>query len=347
MTSIEKLDKNFEVKALVEGSLVFFNCLEPPFRVHGLMSTPEGFIRLPSDTADKVNLKVSILARSTAGGRVRFRTDSPQIAIRAKMKNVARMPHFAITGTAGFDLYEGNTYRGTFVPPYDVQDGYESTQYVYGSAMREYTIHFPLYSEVVSLEIGLCDGSSLLPARDYRTQLPVVFYGSSITQGGCASRPGNSYDNIISRDLDCDHVNLGFSGGALGEDAMARYIAGLSMSALVYDYDHNAPSPEYLADTHGKMFRTIRAENPLLPVVMITRPQPNPSRDDYLRRAVVMSTYLDALKAGDENVYFVDGTMLLHQFGGDSGTVDACHPNDLGFMCMAKGIGTVLARILS
>ena len=78
--------------------------------------------------------------------------------------------------------------------------------------MREYTIHFPLYSEVVSLEIGLCDGSSLLPARDYRTQLPVVFYGSSITQGGCASRPGNSYDNIISRDLDCDHVNLGFSG---------------------------------------------------------------------------------------------------------------------------------------
>lgn len=346
MSSIEKIDKNFEVKTTIEDSLIFRNCLEAPFRIYGLLSGEDGFYRMPAETAEATNESVANLFRNTAGGRLRFRTDSPKIAIRAKLKNIGRMPHFPLTGTAGFDLYEGKNYCNTFVPPYDVADGYESTASFSEAREREFTIHFPLYSDVISLEIGLCKGASLGPSGDYAPLLPVVYYGSSITQGGCASRPGNCYENIITRTLNCDHVNLGFSGGARGEQIIADYIAGLSMSALVYDYDHNAPDVEYLKNTHGKMFQTIRSRNPLLPIVLVSRPQPNPQKDDYDRRQVIMTTYQDARKAGDENIYFIDGSMMLHWFGGDSGTVDACHPNDLGFMCMAKAIGTVLEKIL-
>lgn len=345
MNSIDKIDKNFEVKTIIEDALNFFSSLDAPFRIHGLISTEKGFARMPEDKAAAVSEGVFRLFRSTAGGRLRFRTDSPKVAIRARMANIGKMPHFALSGSAGFDLYEGCTYRGTFMPPFDITDGYESMIWLPGIKERELTIHFPLYSDVLSLEIGLCDGASLLPAADYAHPLPVVYYGSSITQGGCASRPGNCYENIISRRLDCDHVNLGFSGSAQGEDTMADYIAGLPMSIFIYDYDYNAPNVKHLQDTHQPMFRRIRERNPLLPVVMISRPQPNPTAEELLRRDIIRATCQEALSAGDENVYFIDGSQMLHQFGGDSGTVDACHPNDLGFMCMAKSIGDVIEQI--
>lgn len=347
MSSIDQIDKNFEVKTVIEDVLNFFNSLDTPFRIHGLLSTEKGFMRMPTETAMAVNEGVAGLFRNTAGGRLRFCTNSSKVAIRAKMANIGKMPHFALSGSAGFDLYEGSIYRGTFVPPFDIEDGYESMITLPGTAERELTVHFPLYSDVISLEIGLCGGATLSPAPDYSRKLPIVYYGSSITQGGCASRPGNCYENIISRWLDCDHVNLGFSGSAMGEDVMADYIANLPMSIFVYDYDHNAPSVEHLRNTHGPMFRRIRRKNPLLPIVMVSRPQPNPTAEELLRRDIIRSTYEEALAAGDRNVYFIDGTAMLRQFGGDSGTVDNCHPNDLGFMCMAKSIGSVVEEILN
>lgn len=362
MNSIDQIDKNFEVKSIVEDKLLFFSSLDAPFRIHGLIPTEKGFVRMPEETAKAVNEGVAILFRNTAGGRLRFRTNSPKIAIRAKMANIGKMPHFALSGSAGFDLYESSpcnggpgqddrcrdyVYRGTFMPPFDIKDGYESMITLLGIKERDLTIHFPLYSDVLALEIGLCEGASLLPAADYAYDLPIVYYGSSITQGGCASRPGNCYENVISRTLNCDHINLGFSGSARGEAVMADYIADLPMSLFVYDYDHNAPSVQHLRDTHQPMFRRIREKNPCLPVIMVSRPQPNPTGEELLRRDIIRATYEEALASGDKNVYFIDGTRILHRFGGDSGTVDTCHPNDLGFLCMAKAIGEVAEQILN
>lgn len=346
MRSIEQLDKNFEVKTAIEESLFFTNCLKAPFQVCGLISTQDGFVRMPSAAALHINSNIAALHKNTAGGRLRFRTNSPDIAIRAKMAAISKMPHFPLTGTAGFDLYEDNIYRGTFIPPYDMEDGYESIIHLYSQYEREILIHFPLYSDVISLEIGLCQQASLLPPIPYCAKPPVVYYGSSITQGGCASRPGNSYENILSRALNIDHINLGFSGGAKGEEAMAEYISGLSMSAFVYDYDHNAPNIQHLRDTHPNMFSIIRAAKPLLPVIMLSRPQPNPSGEEKLRRSIILNTWQNAVVSGDKNVYFIDGSMMLHAFGGDCGTVDAIHPNDLGFMCMAKFLEPILQKIL-
>ena len=188
-------------------------------------------------------------------------------------------------------------------------------------------------------------GAALLPAEGYRYACPVVYYGSSITQGGCASRPGNAYPAILSRMLDCDFVNLGFSGNAKGEAEMADYIAGLPMSVFVYDYDHNADTSR-LQRTHARMFGIIRERQPQLPVIMLSRPQPYLDEGERARRRIIEETFQSALRAGDKNVYFIDGSSLLHRFGGDSGTVDRCHPNDLGFMCMADGIRETLQRAL-
>ena len=343
---IERIDKNFATAKPEHARTVFHDVREAPFRVCGLTRDDRGYCRMAPETAAAVSDSVAWLNKHTAGGRVRFRTDADRVGLRASMRDVTAMPHFALTGSAGFDLYADGVYRGTFVPPMDLKDGYQAEVQLAPGGMREITVHFPLYSGVTRLELGLPEGSALEPARDYEITAPVVYYGSSITQGGCASRPGNAYESILSRLLSCDHVNLGFSGSAKGETRMAEYIAGLEMSAFVLDYDHNAPTPEHLERTHEAFFRIIREARPDLPVFLLSRPQPVPNEEELLRRDIVRRTWETAVRSGDRNVYFLDGTAMLRAFGGDSGTVDGCHPNDLGFYCMAQALLPGLARAL-
>ena len=184
----------------------------------------------------------------------------------------------------------------------------------------------------------------------YRNFKPVVIYGSSIVHGTAASRPGLIYPSIISRDLNIDVYNLGFSGQAKGEEPLARWMATLPMSVFVSDYDHNAPTVEHLEQTHHRLYRIVREKNPDLPYVMITRPNywtTRRGREDVMRRRdVVMASYLKARAAGDRNVYFIDGLdfwVAPHTY---EFSVDSVHPNDAGFIRMADSIGTVLRHIL-
>ncbi|HBL40851.1 MAG TPA: hypothetical protein DDY98_04480, partial [Ruminococcaceae bacterium] len=167
---------------------------------------------------------------------------------------------------------------------------------------------------------------------------PMVYYGSSITQGGCASRPGNTYQAMVCRALNCDFLNLGFSGSARAEDTVSDYIARLNMSVFVFDYDHNAPSADYLAETHEKMFLRFRKEQPNTPVIFMCRPQPNPNEDDLLRLKIIETTYENAKQNGDQKVYLLNMHRATAAFCGDCATVDGCHPNDLGFMAMANAV---------
>ena len=343
---IETIDKNFSQTVPGDGGTVFFDVSSPPFTVHGLMRDETGYYRLPHRIAEQTNTGVAALNLHTAGGRVRFCTDADRIVLRAAMRSVAKMPHFALTGSAGFDLYADGVYRGTFVPPMDLETGYTAALDLGKGGLREITVHFPLYSGVTKLELGFPAGSRLTPAAPYATPLPVVYYGSSITQGGCASRPGNAYQNVLSRLLKCDHLNLGFSGSALGEARMADYIAGLAMSAFVLDYDHNAPTPTHLRQTHAAFFAAVRERNPTLPVLLLSRPQPNPNDEELERREIIRHTWETAARNGDEHVFFIDGADMLRLFGGDGGTVDNCHPNDLGFACMAQALLPVLKAVL-
>lgn len=350
MSNISKTDKNFKVATNIGKSDVsFFDVLDAPFKIYGVFFKDGFFRRLHEDIAKSVSENVRVLHTHTAGGRVRFKTDSPYVAISAKLGEIGRMPHFALSGSAGFDLYVKENgkdrYVNSFIPPYNMKDGYEGViNFIEGSQMRELTVNFPLYSEVKELYVGIASGSQLLSADGYEKMLPVVYYGSSITQGGCASRPGNAYQAIISRRFNIDFVNLGFSGSAKGEEPIAKYVSGLDMSLFVYDYDHNAPNVPHLEATHEKMFNMVRGAHPDIPIIMLTRPKIYLNEDEKGRLETVKRTYENALARGDKNVYFISGAELM-KYTENDGSVDNCHPNDLGFYSMARVLGDLMEKI--
>lgn len=346
---IEDIDKNLKPQGLPEGvELQYFDVREEPLKVFGLMYEDDSFCRMPDAVAKATSQGVYALHEHCAGGRVTFATDSKYVAIICHVRSIGKMPHFSTIGSAGFDLYEGNVFRCSFFPPYDYNDGY-SASYAFtdNSKLRNLLINFPLYTAVESLYIGIEKGASLKAYNPYRDLPPIVYYGSSITQGGCASRPGNAYQAKISRELSVDHINLGFSGNAKGEDVMAEYIASLPMSALVMDYDHNAPSAQHLKDTHERFYRIIREKNPDLPIVFATAPDFHHRPEVYApRRAVIMENYVRLCAEGDKNLYFVDGASFYQNTDYAYCTVDGCHPNDCGFYHMALAFLPTLRKIL-
>ena len=348
MSNISSIDKNFKVETkLTESDIRFYDVKSEPFKIYCIFFENGRFRRMPENVTKSISAGVWSLHSRTAGGRVRFKTDSEYVAISVKMPEIGKMPHFALTGSAGFDLYTGSEkprYFMSFPPPFEIHDGYESVIHFGSSEMREITINFPLYSSVESLYIGLCESARVLEPAPYKIEKPIVYYGSSITQGGCASRPGSAYQGFISRRFNADFVNLGFSGNAKGEIGMAEYIRDLEMSLFVYDYDHNAPDIEHLERTHERMFKIIREKHPDLPVVMMSRPR-SYTEEEKQRVDVVRKTYQNALDSGDKNVYFIVGTDLVKDTQNEW-SVDSVHPTDLGFACMAKVLGDLIEKIL-
>jgi len=340
------IDPNLVVPTkLDKADICFHNVLEEPFSIHGVFYEDGKFRRLPESVAETVSPGVLRLHGHTTGGRVRFRTDSPYIAVSVRFGAISLYSHMSTVGSAGLDLYLESEKRciKSFLPPRDVAGHFESVIDLTLTGVQEYVIDLPLYAEVVSLHIGLAEGAQLLPPKMLPSHKKVVFYGSSITHGACASRPGNSYAAMVSRRFGFDYVNLGFSGNAKAETAIADYIAGLDMDVFVYDYDHNAPNPKYLAETHEKMFRTVRAAHPDIPIVMMGRPKYYVNKDTAQRMEVIRTTYENAKAAGDDKVFFITGPELMALCGED-GLIDACHPNDLGFASMAKALGDLFER---
>ncbi len=356
--SISEIDKNLAVETVCDLPLVFRNALDEPFSVHGLCNPYDGtpYHRIPQEVADATNEGVRWLNLHTSGGRVRFKTTSPHLAVRVKLSGVGLMPHMTLVGTAGLDVYLGfaGEYRyyascmteggNDAAIKMTENRGYTNMVWLPVEGMKDVLLNLPLYGGIEELWIGLSPDAAVEPAAPYRDLPPTVYYGSSITQGGCASRPGNNYPNILSRKFGVDFRNLGFSGSARGEQAISDYIASQPMSAFVYAYDHNAPTVEHLAATHEPMYLNIRATHPDIPVIFITRPGIRYNPDEVARREVVKATYARAKSRG-ENVYFVDGEQIFAIFGGDGGSVDGCHPNDLGFACVAAALEPIFKEI--
>lgn len=359
MESYIELDKNMLVNETVgDVEITWHDVHEAPFSLHGFFEPKKGevFCRLPADVAEATSLGVDRLSRESAGGRVRFSTNSPYIAIRAKYRAVGRSPHLTLVSSAGFDLYVDGEFGSYLVKefrmPYKMVEGYEQIIKHGCKSMRSYTINFPVHAAVESLEVGIAPDARLGQARSYRDVKPIVFYGSSIVHGTAATRPGTAYPAMISRELNVDYINLGFSGSALGEPVLAKYMATLPMSVFVCDYDHNAPDVAYLEETHYPLYEVIREKNPDVPYIMITRPHGPMHRTKAFRgalafRDVIMASYLKARGTGDENVYFIDGMSFFATAAHQTDCqVDGLHPNDAGFMRMADGIGFVIRQIL-
>ena len=352
MRKILETDSTFdlETKLGIDG-IKFLDIENPIFKIYGVKQENGVYRRMPEAVARTVSEGVHSLHANCAGGRVRFKTDSRYIAINAQYVTVHKSPRFPLSGSAGFDMYitdevDGKeTYYDTFLPPLDFDDCYESVLSFKEKKTRQITINFPTFSSVKKLYIGLDEESYIEEAQDYKISTPIVYYGSSITQGCGVCRPGNIYQARISREFDADYVNLGFGGNCKGEQAMADYIKNLDMSVFVYDYDHNTPNVEHLENTHEKFFNIIRKAQPQLPIIMMSAPVFFPDSNWERRKAVIKKTYTNAVNNGDKNVYFIDGKDLM-QFAENDGTVDNCHPNDLGFYSMAKVLSNVLGEVL-
>ena len=347
MSDISSIDKNFKIETKInKPDIKFYDVRNAPFKVHGVFYENGKFRRMPAEIARTVSPGVYALHSNTAGGRVRFRTNSSYVAINVKMANVGKMSHFALCGSSGFDLYVDGVHFKSFIPPFGITDGYEGIIEIGSSEMREIMINMPLYSDVCEMYVGLEESAEINAATPYRVEKPVVFYGSSVTQGGCASRPGTCYQGFLSRWLDFDYINLGFSGNARAEDEMTDYIASLDMSVFVCDYDYNTPSAEHLWKTHEKLFKKVRCAHPDLPIILITRPKPHYCEGEDLDCfEVIRKTYENALAGGDKNVSFIDGRTMF-AIAGTEGTVDSVHPTDLGFLSMAKRIAEDLKTFL-
>ncbi len=346
-------DKNFFEPAFQEEGFSFYDIHCGRFQISGfpfLEENEKEFYRLPKQKKEQFRNELNHLAYSNSGGCIRFMTSSQHIAIKADVTLDSDIPIMARTAMQGIDIYIGADREKRFVKNLvalkrsgqisgfaDISDQ--------GGRYTEVTLYLPLYDQVTNLSIGLDEGQEPFLPIDRRFEKPILFYGSSITQGGCTDRPGNAYFNMLARWLDARIIGLGFAGNALGDPQLSRLIAQMDIGMFVYDYDHNAPTPMHLQETHYPFYEMVRKAHPDIPIIMVSKPDAEYDLDEMTKK-IIYTSFCRAKANGDENVYFVDGSRLFGEWGRDECTVDNCHPNALGSFRMAEGLYPVMAEIL-
>ncbi len=343
-------------------NVTWYSVKEEPFSIYGLYhpTEPGLFRRLPEDVARKTSENVWMLSTNTSGGRIRFQTDSQSIYMKAVYApNKLATPRAAALSTTGafcFDLYADGEFAGMFIPDkivelnpfahFCIEDNtMESMISLESRKMRDIIIHMPCFADILEVYIGVEEHTEVKKGKAYGYEKPIVFYGSSITQGACVSRPGNMYQNILSQKLNFDYVNLGFSGSALAEESIIDYISNMDMQMLVFDYDHNAPTPVYLEKTHYKALEKIRSVQKDIPIFILTRPNISGGVEEVERRRnIIYKSYQTLCSNGDQNVYFVDGGKAFHSLNKNMMTIDGIHPNDFGFYCIAAQLEAAMRR---
>ncbi len=325
------------------------------FQIDGLpfhSEDPGQLWRFPSRAKDVVPPAVWNLAQCPSGGRIRFQSDSTSLAIRMTYPTRPGMRNMHSFGQAGLDAYVDGEYIGSVAPG----SATEVESFFYSGApkrVREITIYLPLYLGVAVNEIGIDPDASLQATeKSYAVDFPVVYYGTSITQGGCASRPGMSYQAILGRRLNVDFANFGFSGAGKGEPAVASLLAEVTASCYVIDMAQNNPNAEALQSVYLPLIETIRKAHPETPIlcttpIYMTTELPGSDRDKNLSamREVIRDAVRARIAAGDKRISIVEGYTLLGPRDG-CGFVDGVHPNDLGFEKMANGLEPHLRVIL-
>ena len=351
---VSDIDKNFEVKTVEKTQdCDYYDAKQPPFNFSGGFYEEENkkFVRVPTALAAKISRGVSILGNITAGMRVRFSTDSDFIELKVTYEKYFRMNTAPLTASAGFSLMEdlpegGQAFTQIFFPVEGDDKGFIQRKALKGGKVRNYTLYFPLYNDLKSVEIGVKAASFVGSGKAYKNIKPVLWYGSSITQGACASRADNTYQELVSESTGFDYTVLGFSGGAKAEYDMACVLKNADCDIFVCCYDHNAPDADYLAATHERLYKTFR-ENPAhksVPVMFLSKTYDKNDSDMIKRFRAIRRTYIHAKKA-DETVYLIDGGKIFPQKLKEHCAVDGCHPTDLGLYFIAKALLKTISRV--
>ena len=335
----------------------YYDVRKPPFVIYGAFydEKEHKYCRMPHDVAKKVSENVEILATNTSGGRIRFSTDSRYISIKLtypKRQDFYHIPKLGMVGVIMLEETENEThFAHSFVPnnlknyqEEEKDDGFIVTVDLNKREKKNYILYLPTYNDVTSIEVGLDDDAYLGEGKKYKDISPILYYGSSITQGACASRVDIAYPSLVSRWNNVDYINLGMSGSALAEDEMIEYISKIDCSLFVCDYDYNAPTANHLRKTHWRLYEAFRLTHPNTPVLFLSAIYMSTFPELEERVSVIKETYQKALLRGD-NVYFLDGRDFFDKEDKDLMTVEGLHPNDLGLYFMAKGVYKKISKI--
>lgn len=295
----------------------------------GWTDTESFYDRLPAKAKGVVRQPVWDLSLNSSGYCVRFVTDAPTIHVKWDLRSPSlAMDHMPATGVSGVDLYARQASGWRFVGVgRPTKQSNEATFYNPGAT--EFALYLPLYNGVTAVSVGVPAGKTLSPAP--KRGKPVVIYGTSITQGGCASRPGMAYTAIVGRALDVPVINLGFSGNGQSEPELADLLAELDPAAYVFDALWNM-TPEMVTERTAPFVRKLRAGHPDTPIVLVedcTIHNNIPTTKGKLLRGI----FEQLKQEGVKGLYFISADGMMGP--DDEGTVDGCHPTDLGFTYQA------------
>ena len=311
------------------------------------------FDRLPAAAQKTVTSAVWNLSRDSAGMMVRFRTDATAIHVHYKVTKAALgMPHMPATGVSGVDLYardDAGKWRWVQVSRPATQEIKAEVIKDLAPGFREYAAYLPLYNGVEFLHVGVTKGARFegLAPREAK---PVVFYGTSITHGACASRPGVVHTAILGRRLDLPVVNLGFSGNGRMDAAVGDLLVKIDAAAYVIDCLPNM-QPAAVREKCAPLVRQLRAARPDTPIILVedrrfTNDWITPAKKSFHdeNHAALREVYAALLNDGVRNLHYIPGDAL---YGTDTeGATDASHASDLGFMRQANVMEPVIRAAL-
>lgn len=322
------------------------------FPLYGKISdnTETRYERLPVSIKNECRPPVWNLGKNTAGLAVRFRTNSKNISAKWTLLDNVEMSHMTGVGVRGLDLYclkDGKWHFVNIAKPKDKENKVTIISNMKGEE-REYMLYLPLYDGVTNLEIGIDSLASI-----YQPQIespvrakPVIYYGTSISQGGCASRPGMAHTNILSRMLNREFINLGFSGNGQLDNEIAEIITGSDASLFVLDFMPNV-NVKLIQDKAEKFFTTLRSKSPDVPILFIENPIfPFLDFDLVAKKNVedkneaLRLFFKSLVKRGEKNIYLLSSEKLIGLDG--EATVDGIHFTDLGFERYANNLYPVL-----
>jgi lysophospholipase L1-like esterase len=307
--------------------------------------------RFPDRMQNKMPTDVFEAGKQTAGGRLRLRSDTGALSVRARFPALSIRTNMTQYTAHGISTYVNGECWSAKIPG---TEGGEVTLSLFSgtpSEFRDICIYLPLYGPVEILEIGLDEGASFESPSSFRLDRPVVYYGTSITQGGCASRPGLSYQGMVGRALNLDYANFGFSGKGKCEREVAEALAEIDACCFVLDVGQNT-SVEELDERFVPFLDTLRDRRPEIPVLATTPIFYNAElwstghqAGVNAKRSIISEAVANRNDGGDDLAYLLEAKDYLWRDFTD-GAVDGGHPNDLGFARMAENLGPVLAGVL-
>lgn len=319
----------------------------------GWTDTAGDFDRFPARAKDIVREPVWALSRHSTGLSVRFTSNATRVRVRwtVTAERLA-LPHMPATGVSGLDLYAKNGDGWYFVGgARPTESPTNDAEAIAGmtATPREFRLYLPLYNGVSRLEVGVPEEATLRFEPPAPTR-PIVVYGTSITQGCCASRPGMVYTAMLGRRLGVPFINLGFSGNGKSEPEVARLLAELDPAVYVIDALPNM-TPQQVVERIPTLIDVLRAAHPTTPIVLVEhliypnlRFRPLKAADVATANASLRQIHAVRRKAGDKHLTLVSSTTLLGTDG--DGTVDDSHPTELGFARMADGLEPHLRKVL-